>query len=407
MEKFLSKYIRITISLLICTIFISSLVFHNMLPSASSQELEERLHTDWAIADYMITPSTPRAGEVAKIQVFVGIETILEPLPQTVEIILKIDGDQKDALFLTFERDPKQIISAHVDWAATPGKHRFEWIIDPFSRYDDPDLGNNYVAFDLEVVPPEEIAKTTETVTTTITEPLSAATALIQVETITETKTIIETEMITKVTEILRSETITETRTSTEHLSFVIMEKTTEISTRFIKEIEKHLDYLALGAYGGVLALVSGILGLILGRKISPKPGLLNLEKKERLPKTAIFSSAIYRPARRLNEDEWEAKPGDYVPDADGIVAVDEEGNVTIVSGNKCLYSSDIEKRSLSREDLEKMDRRILESLLSQLKSTRETTEAMKLELNDKQKKAIEEVIQKMEEELTRRKLIQ
>lgn len=105
--------------------------------------------------------------------------------------------------------------------------------------------------------------------------------------------------------------------------------------------------------------------------------------------------------------NEWEAKPEDYVPDADGIVAVDEVGNVTIISGNKCLYSSNIEKRPLSREDLEKMDRRILGSFLSQLKSTRETTEAMELELNDKQRKAIEEVIQKVGEELARRKLIQ
>ncbi|MEM4497909.1 MAG: hypothetical protein QW692_03685, partial [Nitrososphaerota archaeon] len=54
-----------------------------------------RLHTDWAIVNYEVIPPMPLAGERSRLQVSVGIAAIIEPLPQTVEVVLKIDGVQK------------------------------------------------------------------------------------------------------------------------------------------------------------------------------------------------------------------------------------------------------------------------------------------------------------------------
>ncbi|MCS7126341.1 MAG: hypothetical protein NZ929_05475 [Aigarchaeota archaeon] len=403
------KYARTTIPLVIFIYLITIFSFNlTSTPPVFSQEFGERLHTDWTIVDHKITPSVLHVGERTKLQVSVGIATIIEPLPQTVEVVLKIDGIQREIFSLTFESDPAQVLTIQVYWTATVGKHHFEWIIDPFSKYDDPDLENNYIAFDLEITPTIETVTIATTIvkTTTVTQVELSTAHTTRIETITETKIITEEETITKATEVLSVETETVTETITLHKPLTITEKTTEVSTSLIEEITKPVDYMTLSLLG-VLTLIAGILGLILGRKTSQKPELFNFGKIDNLPEEAIFSNTIYRLARRLNEDEWEAKPGEYVEDAKGIVTVDKEGNVTIVSDHQCLYSSKIEGRPLSRSDLEQMDRRILEGLLGQLKSTRETAVAMELELNDMQRQAIEGVIQKIEEELMRRKLIQ
>jgi len=407
-EDFSREHIRTVLSLIICILLSYALI--NASYSAFSQELEERLHTDWAIMNYEVIPPMPLAGERSRLQVSVGIAAIIEPLPQTVEVALKIDGVQKGAYALTFEGDPAQVLTIEVDWAAVAGKHIFEWIIDPLSKYDDPDLENNYVAFDLEIAPAAE----TESVATTVVVTETITTTQIEEVTVSEkcpehpemgliTETVTRGETTIMILETARTETLTETS----HHPFTVTEKVTETMTTPVKEVEKYVDYLLLGVFGGASALVAGILGLMLGRRLFKKTELPPLGKSEKLPEMAIFSSTIYRLARKLDEGEWEAKPGEYIPETGGIITVDKEGNVAIVSDYQCLYSSEINKRPLAREDLEKMDRRVLENLLDQLKSTRETTEAMELELNDKQRQAIEEVIRRMEEELSRRKLIQ
>ncbi|MEM1655794.1 MAG: hypothetical protein QXY27_05695 [Nitrososphaerota archaeon] len=251
------------LSLIPCILLSYALI--NASYSAFSQELEERLHTDWAIVNYEVIPPMPLAGERSRLQVSVGIAAIIEPLPQTVEVALKIDGVQKGAYILTFEGDPAQVLTIEVDWAAVAGKHLFEWIIDPLSKYDDPDLENNYVAFDLEIAPAaetESVATTvvvTETITTTQIEEATVPGKCPEhpeMGSITETVTRGETTIM--ILETARTETLTEIS----HHPFTVTEKVTETMTTPVKEVEKIRGLFAAWSFWRSFSLGCGDTGV-------------------------------------------------------------------------------------------------------------------------------------------------
>lgn len=345
----------------------------------------------------------------------VGIAAIIEPLPQTVEVALRIDGVEERMFSLTFEGDPRSVLSIQAEWVAVSGRHSLEWIVDPFSRYDDPDRENNYVMFELEVLGPAETVTVTTTVvegvTVTRTESVTVSFTERLVETITATSMRTETEVVTEAVEVLRERTETVTVSTTAYQAFTITERVTGVSgdteeAGALGEFIKRLEGFALpGVLGGV-GVVAGLLGFLAGRRLAPKLRGVLAEERKRVSDIAIFAASLLRPSREIEEGIWEAKPGELVPEASGIVTIDKQGNKSITYNNSCLYSSEIEKRPLKREDLEPMDRRVIEGLLDQLKSTRQTPVAESLELNDEQKLAIEELIQRFEEELERRERI-
>ncbi|MEM4883488.1 MAG: hypothetical protein QXK53_05530 [Nitrososphaerota archaeon] len=215
--------------------------------------------------NYEVIPPMPLAGERSRLQVSVGIAAIIEPLPQTVEVALKIDGVQKGAYILTFEGDPAQVLTIEVDWAAVAGKHLFAWIIDPLSKYDDPDLENNYVAFDLEIAPAaetESVATTvvvTETITTTQIEEATVPGKCPEhpeMGSITETVTRGETTIM--ILETARTETLTEIS----HHPFTVTEKVTETMTTPVKEVEKIRGLFAAWSFWRSFSLGCGDTGV-------------------------------------------------------------------------------------------------------------------------------------------------
>ncbi len=328
-------------------------------------------HTDWVVVDSWYSPSKPKVGDTVSFCVKVGILTLIDPLPQTVDVACIVDEMLVKLASVTFTK-PLDILTITAVWKATEGKHMVIWQIDPDFAYNDPNRENNISTMMFDVEPPKP---TEATATTTVTEVLTTTTTVGEAVIRTETKTVTEPQILT----LTSATTITEAKPGTEY----------------------PLELTSPTTYGGILGgIVALLLGFLFGRKTAPpKPPktLLTGDSHEiPAPAEAIFSQTRLRPAKQLGPDEWEAKPGEYVPDAKGIVGVDQNGRATVVYDHSTLYDSEILGRPPSSEDFAKIDKEILEGLLEQLKYH-------DLELNDLQKKAIDELIQKMTEELHRR----
>ena len=165
-------------------------------------------YTDWFIVDSWISPSKPEAGQTVNFYVKVGILTLIDPLPQTVDVACYVDETLAKLASLTFT-NPLDVQTVSAVWKATEGKHTVTWQIDPDLAYNDPNKDNNISTLFLDVAPP---TPTEATATTTLTEILTT-TVTVEEEIRTETKTITEyqasAEMITT--------TLTEAITATQY----------------------------------------------------------------------------------------------------------------------------------------------------------------------------------------------
>ena len=118
--------------------------------------VDEGFHTDWRVEEAWFTPPSPRAGEVVSFEVSVGIVTLIDPLPQTVDVALYLDGDLYFIASLTFNQ-PLEVLSAEASWIAVEGEHSANWMIDPKGLYVDPDLENNHVSHFVSVEEPVQL----------------------------------------------------------------------------------------------------------------------------------------------------------------------------------------------------------------------------------------------------------
>ena len=128
---------------MICTLIMLHLLMS--FTGARADEIPvEGLHTDWQLVESTVTPLSPKAGELVSFQASVGIVTLIDPLPQIVNVTLYLDGDLYYSTSLTFTR-PLDVITVQTYWIATEGEHSVKWVIDPNLLYEDPDLENNVI----------------------------------------------------------------------------------------------------------------------------------------------------------------------------------------------------------------------------------------------------------------------
>lgn len=132
--------LRILLSSLILTLTIS--FCHNSVGAAGE-------HTDWMIVEHWMTPSSPKTGEAVTFYITVRINQLIDPLPQTLQVVLILDGSQYTSGSLTFT-NPKGTLTTHASWTATPGLHQIKWILDPNMMYNDPNIVNNQALLSFE-----------------------------------------------------------------------------------------------------------------------------------------------------------------------------------------------------------------------------------------------------------------
>jgi len=168
---------------------ISTLAFIIILTSISFTAGASGYHTDWAILESSYSPSKPKAGETVTFYVKVGILTLIDPLPQTVDVACYVDETLAKLASLTFTQPlDVQIVSAV--WKATEGKHTVTWQIDPDLAYNDLNRDNNISTEMFEVGPS---TPTGATATTTLTEVLTTTATVKEAITQTESRTMTET----------------------------------------------------------------------------------------------------------------------------------------------------------------------------------------------------------------------
>jgi len=156
-------------------------------------------HTDWVILDSWYSFLKPKAGETVTFYVKVGILTLIDPLPQTVDVACYVDETLAKLASLTFTK-PLDVHTVSAVWKATEGKHTVTWQIDPDLAYNDPNKDNNISTETFDVGPstPTEATATT-TVAEIVTTTATVKETITQVEsrTMTETLTKTETEQCT------------------------------------------------------------------------------------------------------------------------------------------------------------------------------------------------------------------
>jgi len=119
----------------------------------ADEVVEPGLHTDWRLTESSITPPSPKSGELVSFQAAVGIVSLIDPLPQTVDVALYLDGELYFSTSLTFTQ-PLDVITIQTDWTATGGEHSVKWVVDPNLLYEDSDPENNVI---LQTLTVEEI----------------------------------------------------------------------------------------------------------------------------------------------------------------------------------------------------------------------------------------------------------
>lgn len=167
---------------------ILTLVFIIILTSISLTAEAEGYYTDWFIVDSSISPSKPKAGETVNFYVKVGILTIIDPLPQTVDVACYVDEILAKVASLTFTK-PLDVHTVSAVWKASEGKHTVTWEIDPDLDYSDPNKDNNISTETFDVGP----STPTETTATTVAEIVTTTATVKETITQTESRTMIET----------------------------------------------------------------------------------------------------------------------------------------------------------------------------------------------------------------------
>lgn len=101
---------------------IFTLAFIIILTSISFTAEASGYRTDWAILESSYSPSKPKAGETVNFYVKVGILTLVDPLPQTVDVACYVDETLAKLASLTFTQ-PLDVHTVSAVWKATEGKH--------------------------------------------------------------------------------------------------------------------------------------------------------------------------------------------------------------------------------------------------------------------------------------------
>lgn len=163
-------------------------------------------YTDWFIVESWYSPSKPKAGETVYFYVKVGILTLIDPLPQTVDAACYVDETLAKLTSLTFTK-PLDVHTVSAVWKAAEGKHTVTWQIDPALAYNDPNKGNNFSTETFDVGSP---TPTEATATTAVTEILTTTATVKETATLTEAKTVTEFQTLAET----RTTTLTEAMTA-------------------------------------------------------------------------------------------------------------------------------------------------------------------------------------------------
>lgn len=117
--------------------------------------------TDWAIMNPRVTPPSPTTEDLVRIHAQIMVIASIEGLPQAVEVLCVVDGAPVGGGAVVVRTSTMEVYTPARRYPA--GTHVGYWVIDPNSRYYDPNRGNNRVDFRFTVsapTPPFDFALT-------------------------------------------------------------------------------------------------------------------------------------------------------------------------------------------------------------------------------------------------------